>query len=161
MKKISTFLFAASFAVLGLTSCSSDDSTPQPDPQPQPQNLLLGKWEMQTMDMKLEIDGNALIDEKDVPTKESGIIVEYNFKADNKVEYYLYTPATPQQEATEKSGTATYQVKGEELTLNVSAEQTYTIKLLSKTDLHLNLVDEEVDGGSTYKLDMTQKFTKM
>ncbi len=159
MKKIRTFLFATSVSLLGLTSCSSDDSNSNPDPQPE--NLLLGKWEMETMDMKLEVDGNALIDEKDVPTKETGIIVEYNFKADNKVEYYMYTPANNQQGAMEKSGTATYQVQGEELVLNISGEQTYAIKLLSKTDLHLNLADEEFDGESTYKLDMTQKFVKM
>lgn len=159
MRKISTFLFATSFVLLSLTSCSSDDSTPNPEPQPE--NLLLGKWGMKTMDMKLEVDGKVLLDEKDVPAKASGIVLEYDFKSNNKVEYYIYTPATSQQEVTEKSGTATYQVKGDKLVLNISAEQVYTIKLLSKTDLHLNIVDEEVDESSSYKLDMTQKFTKI
>lgn len=161
MKKISSFLFATSFAVLGLTSCSSDDSTPVPAPTPQPQNLLLGKWDMQTMDMKMEVDGNVIVDKKNIPTKASGIIIEYDFKADNKVDYYLYTPANAQDEATEKSGTGTYQVNGEALVLTLNQTQTYTIKLLSNTNLHLNLIKDENVNGINDKLDITQKFTKM
>ena len=159
MKKISTFLFAATIAIVSLSSCSSDDGSSTP--QPQPTNFLLGKWEMQKMDMKMEMGGNVLIDQQDVDTKTAGIIVEYDFKSDNTVEYYMYTPATPQQAEQEQSGTATYTRNGDEITMTINNPATYTIKVLSSTDLHLNMYQEEDVNGSQTTVDITQKFTKM
>ena len=161
MKRISTFLFASTLAIASLSSCSSDDNSSVPQPQPQPTNVLLGKWEMQKMDMKMEMGGNVLIDQQDVDTKTAGIKIEYDFKADNTVEYYMYTPATQQQAEQEQSGTATYTRNGDEITMTINNPTTYTIKVLNSTELHLNMYQEEEVNGSQTKIDITQKFTKM
>lgn len=161
MKKISNSLFVATLAIISFSSCSSDDSTHPPTPEPQPTNLLLGKWDMNKMDMKLVMDGNILVDETDVDTKSTGIIVQYDFKSDNKVDYYIFTPANAQQAEQEQSGTGTYTRNGDELTLTLGTPTPYTIKLLTSTDLHLNLYDSDNVNGAETTIDMTQKFTKM
>lgn len=161
MKKINSLFFAATLAIVSLSSCSSDDSTITPTPEPQPTNLLLGKWDMKKMDMKMVMDGNVLVDEKDVDTEGLGIIVQYDFKSDNQVDYYMFTPANEQQAEQEQSGTGTYTHNGDELTLTLGSPTPYTIKLLSSSELHLNLSETENINGAEATVDMTQKFTKM
>jgi len=158
MKKISTYLFAISVGIVSLTSCTSDDNATT---EVIVQNELIGKWEMQKLDMKLVYNGEVVIDEKDIPTNQLGMVIQYNFKTDNTVDYYLFTPANAQQQATELSGTGTYSRTNESLTLTLNSSTTYTINLLNKDNLHLNLLDEETVNGIFSSLDMTQKFTKM
>src|SRR5690606_5363018 len=154
MKKFYSLLTAATFGLLTLTACSSDDNSPQPDET----DLLIGKWDMQTMDMLIQVDGEILVDEEDVPTKEAGIIIQYDFKEDKTVEYYLFTPATAGQEEAERSGTGTYEKNETELILTLENSPTvYSIFLLEKNELHLNMTEEEENN----KLSMTQKFIKM
>jgi len=156
MKKIYTFLSIATLSVFSLTACSSDDNITTPEPQPT--NHLLGKWDMQAMDMKLEMDGQIVIDEKDVATKDAGIIIQYDFKADNKIEYYMYTPATAQNEEREQEGTGTYQKSGNMLTITIEeTPQTFDVLLLEQSKLHLNLTQED----ESTKVSITQKFVKM
>lgn len=161
MKKISTYLFAAAIAIVSLSSCSSDDNSTAPTPEPQPTNLLLGKWDMQKMDMKIVMDGDTMIDEKEVDTKGAGITVQYDFKADNTVEYYMYTPANAQQAEQEQSGTGTYNRTGEKIIMTLGSPTTYTIQILSSTELHLNMNEKENVNGAETEIDMTQKFTKI
>lgn len=161
MKKITTYLFAATIAIVSLSSCSSDDNNNAPMPEPQPVNLLLGKWDMKKMDMKIVVDGDVMIDEKDVDTKGSGITVQYDFKADKTFEYYMFTPANPQQAEQEQSGTGTYTHNGDEIIMTINSPTTYTIKILSGTELHLNMNEAENVNGLETEIDMTQKFTKM
>nr|WP_264563219.1 lipocalin family protein [Flavobacterium sp. CBA20B-1] len=143
-------------SVFGLTACSSDDHTATPEPQPT--NQLVGKWDLQAMDMKLEMEGNVVFDEKDILTKDSGIIVQYDFKADNNVTYYMYTPATAQTEEREQQGTGTYQKNGNTLTITADgAPQTFQILLLEQNKLHLNLKQED----ESTKINITQKFVKI
>lgn len=156
MKKIYTFLSIATLSVFSLTACSSDDNTTTPEPQPT--NHLLGKWDMQAMDMKLEMDGQIVIDEKDVATKDVGIIIQYDFKADNKIEYYMYTPATAQNEEREQEGIGTYQKSGNMLTITIEdTPQTFDVLLLEQSKLHLNLTQED----ESTKVSITQNFVKM
>lgn len=156
MKKIFTFLSIATLSVFSLTACSSDDNVTTSEPQPT--NQLLGKWDMQAMDMKLEMDGQVVIDEKDVPTKDAGIIIQYDFKVDNKIEYYMYTPATDQNEETEQQGTGTYQKSGNMLTITIEdTPQTFDVLLLEQSKLHLNLTQEDESS----KISITQKFVKL
>lgn len=156
MKKIYTFLSVVTLSVFTLTACSSDDNATTPEPQPT--NHLLGKWDMRAMDMKLEMEGQVVIDEKDVPTKDAGIIIQYDFKADNKIEYYMYTPATAQNEETEQQGTGTYQKSGNMLTITIEdTPQTFDVLLLEQSKLHLNLTQED----ESTKISITQKFVKM
>jgi len=157
MKSLKGILFALTLGLTTLTSCSSDDNTPEQ----QPQNELLGKWDLQKTDMKLVIDGGILIDEKDVPVNEIGLVNQYEFFENNTIEYYLYNPATGTTPATEESGEGTYVRNGDQLTLTINNSNTYTIKLLDSNNLHLNISDEETVDGVNYSMDMTNKFVKI
>jgi len=161
MKNLKSILLALTLGLTTLTSCSSDDNSSDNQVQPQPQNELLGKWDLEKVDMKMIIDGEVSIDEKDVPMKQSGLINQYEFFADNTMEYYLYNPATSQTPATEESGEGTYVRNGDQLTLTITNGNTFTIKLLDSNNLHLNISQEETVQGVNYSIDMTQKFVKM
>ncbi|SFO19305.1 hypothetical protein SAMN05421741_12514 [Paenimyroides ummariense] len=110
---------------------------------------------MQNMDTKMEMEGNVVIDQQDVDTKTAGVKNGYDFKADNTVEYYMYTLATPQQAEHEQSGTATYTRNGDEITITINNLATYTTKVLNSTDLHLNMYQEEEVNGSKTTIDIT------
>lgn len=159
MKNLKLYFLALTLGVATLTSCSSDDNSPEP--QPQPQNELLGKWDLEKVDMKMIIDGEVTIDEKDVPIKQAGLISQYEFFADNTVEYYIYNPAIGNNPATEESGEGTYIRNNDQLTLTINSGNTFTIKLLDAENLHLQTKQDENVEGVVYSLDMTQKFVKM
>ena len=157
MKKVYTLLSITALGLCTLTSCSDDDNNTTPQ---EPTNYLLGKWDMQTMDMKLEMDGEVVLDEQDVPTKETGMIIQYDFKADETIEYYMYTPATGQEAESEESGIGTYDLDYNKLTITINdVPQTFTIFNLDENKLHLNLSQE--DETNKIKVSMTQKFTRM
>ncbi|WP_177764023.1 lipocalin family protein [Flavobacterium sp. I3-2] len=161
MKNLKSILLALTLGLTTLTSCSSDDNSSDNQVQPQPQNELLGKWDLEKVDMKMIIDGETMIDEKDVPVKQTGLINQYEFFADNTMEYYLYNPASGTNPATEESGEGTYVKNGDQLTLTITNGNTFTIKLLDSNNLHLNISQEEIEEGVNYSMDMTQKFVKM
>ncbi len=86
--------------------------------------------------------------------------MEYDFKAGNTVEYYMYTPATPQQAEQEQSGTATYTRNGDEITITINNLASYTIKVLNSTDLDLNMYQKEEVNGAKTTIDTAQNLRK-
>lgn len=161
MKNLKGILLALTLGLTTLTSCSSDDNSSDTQVQPQPQNELLGKWDLEKVDMKMVIDGEIMIDEKDVPVKQAGLISQYEFFADNTMAYYLYNPASGTTPATEESGEGTYVRNGDQLTLTITNGNTFKIELLDSNNLHLNIFQEETSEGVNYTMDMTQKFVKL
>lgn len=157
MRKISTFLFAASFVFLGLTSCSDDDSTSNPEPQPT--DMLLGKWNLETVSVKISVDGEVIQEIKDQSV--SPVVMTFDFKADNKVEYFYYEPEEEEQEYEEKLS-GTYQKEGNKLIITIENEPVdFTILVNDKSDLHLGMSFEETYKSMVIKQETEQKFVKM
>ena len=157
MKNLKIILLALTLGLTTLTSCSSDDNSSDN----QAQNELLGKWDLEKVDMKMVIDGEIMMDEKDVPVKQTGLINQYEFFADNTMKYYIYNPASGTTPATEESGEGTYVRNGDQLTFTITNGNTFTIELLDSNNLHLNIFQEETVEGVNYIMDMTQKFVKL
>lgn len=162
MKNLKNYLIALTLGLVTLTSCSSDDNSSDKQVQPQPQNELLGKWDLEKVDMKMIVDGEIMFDEKDVPVKQAGLINQYEFFEDSTLEYYIYTPANGQTPAVEESGEGTYVRNGDQLTLTLNnTPNTFTVKLLDSSNLHLNLEEEETVAGVNYSMNLTNKFVKI
>lgn len=160
MKKIYSYLSITAFSFLTLTACSSDDNTPTPEPQ-QPTNYLLGKWNATSTHMKVEMDGEILIDNlNDEEGSMHGIIKTYEFKADNTVNYYTYIPASGDREASERKGTTTYETKGNQLILKNYPEP-FTILRCDDTKLHLYDMFEVESEGSKIKSESIDKFERV
>lgn len=158
MKKIGILLFTAVLGFTSLTACSSDDSTPIVE---QEKNHLLGKWNATSTHMKIEMDGEILIDNLDEEEGSMhGIIKTYEFKADNTVDHYTYIPASGSNEARESKGTTTYERNGDQLLLK-NYPYPYTILVSTENTLHLyNLLEVESEG-SYIKSESIDKFERM
>ena len=159
MKKVGILLFMAVLGFTSLTACSSDDSTTPVVEQEK--NHLIGKWNATSTHMKIEMDGEILIDNLD---KEEGsmygIIKTYEFKADNTVDYYTYIPASGSDEASESEGTTTYERKGNQLILK-NYPYPYTILVSNENTLHLYNMFEVESEGSYIKSESIDKFERM
>lgn len=158
MKKVGILLFMAVLGFTSLTACSSDDNSTVVD---QEKNHLLGKWNATSTHMKIEMDGEILIDNLD---KEEGsmygIIKTYEFKADNTVNYYTYIPASGSAEASESEGTTTYERKGNQLILK-NYPYPYTILVSNENTLHLYNMFEVESEGSYIKSESIDKYERM
>jgi len=154
MKKISIYLFAASLGLLSLTACSGDDNTPTTEPQPT--NHLLGQWKLNTMSVTSYENGEVVEQTTDRPVG-SQVTWEYDFKADNKVDYYMSVPLA----GLEEKGSGTYTRTGNTLTMTIDDEaQSFEISKSDADNLHLKMTEEEVDGDITYKNEVEQKFIR-
>lgn len=154
MKKISTYLFAASVSLLSLTACSDDDNTVKPDPQPS--NHLLGEWKLNTISSKSYEDGVLVNEFTDLPVA-GQISWEYNFKADNTVEYNMAVPS----QNIEEQGIGTYTKTGNNLTITIEGEPaTFVITNLDAANLHFKITEEEEYEGVLYKDEIEQKFIR-
>lgn len=154
MKKISTYLFAASVGLLSLTACSADDNAPTTEPQPT--NHLLGQWKLNTMSVTSYENGEIVEQNIDRPVG-SQITWEYDFKADNKVDYFMAIPVA----GVEEKGSGTYTRTGNTLTMTIEDEaQSFEITKIDADNLHLKMTEEEVDGEITYKDEIEQKFIR-
>ncbi|WLD23734.1 lipocalin family protein [Flavobacterium dauae] len=154
MKKITTILFATTITLLSLTACSSDDNTPTPEPQTE--NHLLGMWKLNTMSLTSYENGEVVNEQTDVPVG-SQITWEYEFKADNTVEYLMAIPAAE----IEEQGTGTYSKNGTTLTITIDDEPgVFEITNNDADNLHLKTTEEEVEDGITYKTEIEQKFIR-
>ena len=154
MKKTSTYLFAASLGLLSLTACSGDDNTSTVEPQPT--NHLLGKWKLNTMSVTSYENDEVVSQNIDTPVG-SQITWEYEFKADNSVEYYMAIPVA----GLEEKGSGTYTRTGNTLTMTIDDEaQSFEISKSDVDNLHLKITEEEVDGDVTYKEEVEQKFIR-
>lgn len=154
MKKISTYLFAASLGLLSSTACSGDDNTPTTEPQPT--NHLLGQWKLNTMSVTSYENGEVVEQTTDRPVG-SQVTWEYDFKADNKVDYYMSVPLA----GLEEKGSGTYTRTGNTLTMTIDDEaQSFEISKSDADNLHLKMTEEEVDGDITYKNEVEQKFIR-
>ena len=160
MKKVGILLFMAVLGFTSLTACSSDDSTAPVVEQEK--NHLLGKWNATSTHMKIEMDGDILIDNLD---EEEGSMYggthQYEFKADNTVEYYIYSPASGSNEAIERRGTTTYERKGNQLILKNYFPESYTILVSEENKLHLYSMFEVESEGTYIKSESIDKFERM
>ena len=158
MKKIYSHLSLTAFSLLILTSCSSDD-TPQ-NPDIDPSNYLLGKWNATSLHSKLEVDGELIYDDLNKPGSTFGVIMQYTFKADKTVEYYMYLPATNESEAEEYSGIANYEVNGNQLTFD-HIPKTYNVILLNDKNLTIHTKNEAVIEGKHFKTEEIEKYKRV
>lgn|SRR5690606_20672007 len=154
MKKINTILFVTTIALFSLTSCSSDDNTSTPEPQTE--NHLLGMWKLNTMSLTSYENGEVVNEQIDLPVG-SQITWEYEFKADNTVEYLMAIPAAE----IEEKGTGTYSKNGTTLTITIDDEPgVFEITNNDADNLHLKTTEEEVEDAITYKSEIEQKFIR-
>ncbi|HLW41029.1 MAG TPA: hypothetical protein VKY82_01515, partial [Flavobacterium sp.] len=65
MKRIYSYLFIATVGLFGLASCSSDDNAPTIEET----NHLLGKWNLNTISLKITIDGEVYQEMEDLPVE--------------------------------------------------------------------------------------------
>ncbi len=160
MKKVGILLFMAVLGFTSLTACSSDDSTTPVVEQEK--NHLLGKWNATSTHMKIEMDGEILIDNLD---EEEGSMYggthQYEFKADNTVEYYIYSPGSGSNDPIERRGTTTYERKGNQLILKNYYPESYTILVSEENKLHLYSMFEVESEGSYIKSESIDKFERM
>lgn len=99
MKKIGILLCTMLIGFSSLTACSSDNAVPVIE---QEKDYLIGKWNGISRHSKIEMDGEIVMDNlNDEEGSMYGIIQEYEFKADNTVDYYTYIPANGSNEASE------------------------------------------------------------
>jgi len=153
MKKISTYLIAFSFGLLSLTACSGDDNTPGPEQQT---NHLLGKWKLNTLSVKSYENGEVVMEFTDLPVQ-GQMTWEYDFKADNTVDYHISVPA----QQLEEQGKGTYTKTGNTLTITIEEEPgTFVVSTLDADNLHLKMTEEGTAEGVTYKEEIEQKFVR-
>ncbi len=153
MRKVSTYLSAATIGLLLMASCSSDDNTP--DQEPIEENHLLGQWDLNTADIKLYVNGELQQEMNDVSTEEIGA-VQFDFKEDGTVDYVF------SDEEGSESSTGTYQKNGDNLTITIDNDpQTFEIHLNNSNNLHLFLEEEETYQEMLLKTEVTFKFVKM
>jgi len=152
MKKITLIAFAL-ISSLSFVSCDKEDETTI-----QPKDELIGKWNLNLLDIKISIDGNVIEDQKDIDVS-GALTMQFDFKQDQTVHFYQYVPATTEDEAQEYNGYGTYVKNGSDLIVTIDNEpQTFKIVLNDASNLHLNLeVTEEVQGmqveqNSTFKM---------
>lgn len=159
MKKVGILLFTAVLGFTSLTACSSDDSTAPVVEQEK--NHLLGKWNATSTHMKIEMDGEILIDNLDEEGGSMhGIIKTYEFKIDNTVDYYTYVPASGSNEASESKGSTTYERNGNQLILK-NYPYPYTILVSNENKLHLYNMFEVESEGTHIKSESIDKFERM
>lgn len=154
MKKISTYLFVATAGLLSLTACSGDDNPSTTEPQAT--NHLLGQWKLNTMSVTSYENDEVVQQNIDTPVG-AQITWEYDFKADNKVDYYMSIPIA----GIEEKGSGTYTRSGNILTMTIEDEaQSFEISKSDADNLHLKMTEEEVDGDITYRDQIEQKFIR-
>lgn len=151
MKKTIFYLSAVALNLFILTSCSNDDNAPEP----QTQDNLIGKWNLNTISVKISVDGEVVQDIVDQPA-EGSMTMQFDFKTDNTVDYYF-----GDEEGTEE-GKGTYQKNGNNLTITIDNEPaTFVITLNDKTNLHFGNSDEYEEQGYLIKEEIGFKFIKM
>lgn len=152
MRKISIYLSAVAIGMVTLVSCSSDDNTPDQEPI---DNHLLGKWNLNTADVKIYVNDQLQQEMNDVPAEEIGA-VQFDFKEDGTVDY-----AFSDEEFSEEI-TGTYEKNGNILTITIDNEpQTFEILLYDSNNLHLYLEEEETYQEMLLRTEAVFKFIKM
>jgi len=159
MKKIYSFLTISAFSIFALTACSSDDSTPVPEPEI---DHLIGKWNATSFHMRFEVDGDVLTDDLDEEEGTTyGIIKQFEFKSDNTMEYYIYIPASEDEEEIESRGTATYERDGDQLIMKGYYPDPFTILLVNDKKLNLYTIRESEINGEHYKVEEIERYERM
>lgn len=154
MKRIYSYLFIGTIGLFGLASCSSDDNTPVVhDP-------IVGKWDLKTMDMKFTANEEVYLEMEDFSV-EGLLVMQFDFKADNTVEYYAENEDEEGNTVVD-SHTGTYAKDGDSVTITINNEpQTFSILMLDSTDLHLFTSEEYTFEEVDYLDEVTFKFKKM
>ena len=75
MKKITLIAFAL-ISSLSFVSCDKEDETTI-----QPKDELIGKWNLNLLDIKISIDGNVIEDQKDIDVS-GALTMQFDFKQD-------------------------------------------------------------------------------
>lgn len=157
MKKIYFYLAVASFGLFTITSCS-DDEKAGPEPT---KDVFLGKWDLKTLSSKVYINGDLVEDVKEQPV-EGKMTLQFDFKADNKVDYYMYAPATEDREEVKVDASGSYKKNGTELTITIEGEdQIFKIEGNDAENLKLMQSVEFKFDEATLKQDVTFNFKKM
>src|SRR5690554_7453336 len=147
MRKFYSFLSAVAFSMFALAACSSDDNTANPEPEI---DHLIGKWNATSFHMRFEADGDVLTDNLDEEEGTTyGIIQQFEFKTDNTMEYYIYIPASEDEEEIERRGTTTYERNGNQLIMKNYYPYPFTILLVNDKKLNLYTIRESEDRKST------------
>ena len=108
------------------------------------------------MSVKSYENGEVVSERRDTPVG-TQITWEYDFKVDNKVDFYMAIPLA----GFEERGTGTYARSGNTLTMTINDEaQSFEISKNDADNLHLKFSEEEIDGAITYKDDIEQKFIR-
>jgi len=122
-------------------------------------NDLLGKWNLQTISIKITDSQNKVIQEVGDQSVVGQMIMEFEFKENNKVIHhgnvkYLETGQTHYEEGT-------YQVLGDKLTISINNEPlTFKIILNDEKNLHLDLAGVKDFQGQSVNHSLIYKFTK-
>ncbi|HLW41883.1 MAG TPA: lipocalin family protein, partial [Flavobacterium sp.] len=118
-------------------------------------NHLLGKWNLNTISLKITIDGEVYQEMEDLPV-EGLTTMQFDFRADNTVEYYFNNNDEIEE------GIGTYQRNGNNLTITIEGEPAdFEILLSDANNLHLGIEDEYEYQGLQLKEEITFKFLKM
>ena len=150
MKRIYSYLFIAAVGLFGLTSCSNDDNAPVQEP-----NHLIGKWNLNALDIKISIDGEVFEEIEDFPV-EGSMVMQFDFKADNTVEYYFNNDDGVEE------GVGTYQRNGNNLTITIEGEPAdFEILLSDANNLYHGIMEEYEYQGMLVGEEITFKFLKM
>jgi len=113
-------------------------------------------WKLNTMSLTSYENGEVVNEQIDLPVG-SQITWEYEFKADNTVEYLMAIPAAE----IEEKGTGTYSKNGTTLTITIDDEPgVFEITNNDADNLHLKTTEEEVEDAITYKSEIEQKFIR-
>lgn len=151
MKRIYSYLFIATVGLFGLASCSSDDNAPTIEET----NHLLGKWNLNTISLKITIDGEVYQEMEDLPV-EGLTTMQFDFRADNTVEYYF------NEDNEVEEGIGTYQKNGNNLTITIDNDpQTFVVLLNDESNLHFGISEEYEYEGMEVKEEVQFKFIKM
>lgn len=157
MKKVYLYLAVALVALFTITSCS-DDEKAGPEPT---KDVFLGKWDLKTMSSKLYINGDLVEDQKE-QSVEGIMTLKFDFKADNKVDYYMYAPATEDREEVKVDASGTYKKNGTELTVTIQEEDMlFKIEGNDVDNLKLMQSIEFKFDEATLKQDVTFNFKRM
>ncbi len=159
MKKIYTILTVITLSLLNLTACSSDDSTPTPELEI---DHLIGKWNATSFHMRFEADGDVLTDNLDEEEGTTyGIIQQFEFKTDNTMEYYIYIPASENEEEIERRGTTTYERNGNQLIMKNYYPDPFMVLLVNDKKLNLYTIRESESDGTHYKVEEVERYERM
>lgn len=151
MKKLFTTLSLLTLVISSsiFVSCSSDDNSSK-EVEVIQQDPLLGKWNLEKIDLKISIDGNVVQEEHGVDITNQ-IQMYFEFFEGNLV--HLFQKDISTNEINEGSGTFT--VSGSEITIVIENESQIFEYAINNGELTLTTVEEEIYQGQVFQITTT------